>query len=411
VTATRDRIVILPRDVAARVLTAAFARGAWAVALVTLSASIPIVIDMFVSRGLGDRLLWPLACLLAMGVVVLVSGLRPSTLSRVVYLVAGGLLALGYTVAVLHAEPSFNSDAQYLVNRLNFVVVLIGVAGAGTVAGVAWITGAYVTTIVVMLVASMILGMPVEAGLGPTIGFVVSISTFLSITLEIRSRARSVPDLARLEAETRRLAVEDQFEQRAAAIVHDTVLGDLAAVMHSTGEVDEKMRARFRADVATLADPSWLSDSSSFEPSGPVDSELRIALTTLATEFQWRGLSVNTSGSYAGVVGISPEAATALVASIRACLENVVRHARCESADLVFDSSDGHLTAIVVDSGVGFDPRAVAVDRLGIRASIVGRIEQLGGTVKVWSSPGAGTSVVISLPSVVDKARTDEWHQ
>jgi glucose-6-phosphate-specific signal transduction histidine kinase len=234
------------------------------------------------------------------------------------------------------------------------------------------------------------------------------LTCFLTVSLESRSRARTIPDLARLQAETRRLDVESQFEQRAAAIVHDTVLGDLAAVMHSNGVVDDRMRARFRADIATLADPSWLSDSATFERHVPVDSELRLAISTLATEFQWRGLSVNTSGNYDGVVGVSREAAAALVFAIRACLENIVQHAQCDSADLVFDSSPDHVTAMVVDSGVGFDPQHVSPDRLGIRGSIVGRIEQHGGTVKVWSSPGSGTSVVIYLPAAPKPEGTND---
>lgn len=380
-------------------MSTALGRGTLAVALTSLITSIPILIDVFLQHGLADRLAVPLTCLVAMTALAAVCGFRPSTAARVVYLSVGGFIAFVYTVSVLSADPSLNSNAQYLANRVGFILVLIAVSSATPVVGVLWIVGGFSTAMAVAVLASLFLGIRVDPGFAPVIALTVALAGFLAVKLENRSRALMVPDLARLEEETRLLALESQFEQRAAAIVHDTVLGDLAAVMSSPDEIDDRMRAKLLADVTTLADPSWLSDSSSFEPTVPVDSELRIALGSLAMEYQWRGLTVNTSGNYASVVGIEPAAATALVAAIRASLENVVRHAKCESADLVFDSSEHRLTAMVVDSGIGFDPANVAHDRLGIRGSIVGRIEEHGGTVKVWSREGAGTSVVITLPT------------
>jgi hypothetical protein len=405
-----DRVVILPRDVAAKVMSGALARGTLAVALVSLVSAIPIVCDVFINHGVGHKLVLPVLFLLAMIVLVAVCGLKPSPFARSLYLLIGGALALGYTVSVLTADPSLNDDAQYLGNRVSYILVLIVVMGSGPIAGVAWILGGFAVATAVNVVASLILGYSVDPGLAAVFSLGVAASCFIAVHFENRNRARMVPDLARLAQETRSMELESQFELRAAAIVHDTVLGDLAAVMHSDDTVDERMRARLRADIATLADTSWLSDSSSFEPTVPVDSELRIALGALAMEYQWRGLTVSTSGNYSSVVGISPGAASTLVAVIGACLENIVQHAKCDSADLVFDSTDRHLTAMVVDSGVGFDPDRVASDRLGLRASIVGRIEAHGGTVKVWSSPGSGTSIVITIPSEVSETREGPDH-
>ena len=59
---------------------------------------------------------------------------------------------------------------------------------------------------------------------------------------------------------------------------------------------------------------------------------------------------------------------------------------------------------MIVDHGVGFGPEDVASDRFGLRASMVSRIEAHGGTVRVWSRPGSGTSVLISMPNVEAEA-------
>ena len=44
----------------------------------------------------------------------------------------------------------------------------------------------------------------------------------------------------------------------------------------------------------------------------------------------------------------------------------------------------------VRDRGAGFDPDAVPEDRLGVRNSIIDRMQRHGGTAEVRSTPGRG---------------------
>jgi len=53
---------------------------------------------------------------------------------------------------------------------------------------------------------------------------------------------------------------------------------------------------------------------------------------------------------------------------------------------------------MVIDSGSGFVEQSVGGDRLGLRQSIRGRIEGVGGSVQVWTTPGVGTSVSLTVP-------------
>jgi hypothetical protein len=48
------------------------------------------------------------------------------------------------------------------------------------------------------------------------------------------------------------------------------------------------------------------------------------------------------------------------------------------------------------DQGVGFDPGRIPPDRLGLRESVLGRMEDVGGSATVRSAPGRGTTVVLS---------------
>ena len=94
----------------------------------------------------------------------------------------------------------------------------------------------------------------------------------------------------------------------------------------------------------------------------------------------------------------SPQVVEAITGAIRSCLENVVKHSSSDSAEIFVDYTRKNLTVMIADYGVGFDLGAIPADRLGIRRSIVQRIETVGGNVKIWTAPDAGTSVIIEVP-------------
>jgi signal transduction histidine kinase len=121
-------------------------------------------------------------------------------------------------------------------------------------------------------------------------------------------------------------------------------------------------------------------------------------MLAVVNDFQWRGLTIEVSGDTRVVVEITSASREALIGALRACLENVLSHAGTTKVELSFDRIDDSFTVMVVDHGEGFEPRTIGIDRLGIRSSIVRRIEGCGGSVRLWSAPGAGTSVVLSVP-------------
>jgi signal transduction histidine kinase len=67
-------------------------------------------------------------------------------------------------------------------------------------------------------------------------------------------------------------------------------------------------------------------------------------------------------------------------------------------AEVELISDDKNVTVMVTDRGQGFDPAAVGSDRLGLRSSVAERMAAVGGSARVWSAPGEGTSVIISAP-------------
>jgi signal transduction histidine kinase len=102
------------------------------------------------------------------------------------------------------------------------------------------------------------------------------------------------------------------------------------------------------------------------------------------------------------VVGDAPWApggpADAVVAATREALTNAARHSGAERVDLFAEVGDAGVEVFVRDRGAGFDPAAVGPDRLGVRRSIVERMERNGGTATVTTAPGAGTEVHLAGP-------------
>ena len=392
------RIAILPREVSSEVVTAAVARGGWGVSIAIVAMDIPILVDVLGRRGILSELPIPLATLVFMLALLIVTGVRPTPLLRGVYIVGAAAAAVAFTVTLLRADATLGGDTTYLVNRPAVVLVLLSPIVMRPAAGILWSTIGLGVSLASTLIASLIVGVPFFPGWGPFTVWGVYTSAYVVLTLVRRSQATTIPDLGRLEDETRRMALESQFEQRAAAVIHDTVLGDLTVVMNSIGPLDDRTRERFRADVATLKNPTWLRQADDLLTVDVRDAALRNGTMALVSEMQWRGLTVDMTGNNDTVVRLSPEVADAILDALRVCFENVLAHSGAKSAELVAGGSDHALTYMVIDHGSGFDP--VLAVRRGLRAAL-DRIETLGGSVRIWSQPGIGTSVLISVPQGV----------
>ena len=83
-------------------------------------------------------------------------------------------------------------------------------------------------------------------------------------------------------------------------------------------------------------------------------------------------------------------------------LTNMRKHARARQVRIESRRERGEVRLVVADDGEGFDPAAPPLERgPGERVGLVGmqeRIGALGGTLKIESLPGAGTSVTATIP-------------
>ena len=73
----------------------------------------------------------------------------------------------------------------------------------------------------------------------------------------------------------------------------------------------------------------------------------------------------------------------------------MARHGGASNASVLLSVHGGRVRLVVEDDGGGFDP-AAPTSRFGL-AGIRERVEMLGGQLRIESSPGSGTAVVVDL--------------
>jgi signal transduction histidine kinase len=78
-------------------------------------------------------------------------------------------------------------------------------------------------------------------------------------------------------------------------------------------------------------------------------------------------------------------------------MSNAARHSGSDVVSVYAEMTDREVTVHVRDRGRGFDPAAIPDDRMGVRESIVKRLDRHGGRAAVHSAPGDGTRIELAM--------------
>lgn len=97
-------------------------------------------------------------------------------------------------------------------------------------------------------------------------------------------------------------------------------------------------------------------------------------------------------------VALDKPAQLALYRITQESLTNIGKYAGCTEAWVRLQAEGATVRLSVHDNGKGFDPQRVPHGRHGLLGMRV-RVESHGGTLRVDSAPGAGTTIVATLPS------------
>jgi len=96
---------------------------------------------------------------------------------------------------------------------------------------------------------------------------------------------------------------------------------------------------------------------------------------------------------------LSSEVARAVADATAEAVHNAVRHSGPGQVHVAVLAAPTTVSIAITDSGIGFDPDAISPARHGIKDSILGRVQRIGGQVVIETAPGAGTSVKLEFPN------------
>lgn len=228
--------------------------------------------------------------------------------------------------------------------------------------------------------------------------FATVLGLIICVTIGILRRAAERADRAAADAieqyrEAASATALSNERLRLDGLLHDSVMTALLTAAHA-GSSEERMASAILAQSALER----------LDQQGTAASESTPAtLTEIAARIRFT-VGSGTAEPIVNVTCESPERLLLPANVVRAVTEatteavqNAVRHSRagrCE-VSLTGNRADGYAKVgiSIKDNGSGFDPGLVSDRRLGIRVSIVGRMEAVEGSAKIITTPRAGTEV------------------
>jgi signal transduction histidine kinase len=194
-------------------------------------------------------------------------------------------------------------------------------------------------------------------------------------------------------AKTSALAVQTERAEIAAHL-HDSVLQTLALIQKNADTPTTVVRLA-RAQERDLRQYLYQDPS---RPTGTLTDRLE-DLAAAIEDDHGQPIEVVTVGSATGP-WLDP-----VLQATREAMLNGVRHAG--PVQVYAEGRPDAVEVFVKDRGPGFDLATIPPDRLGIRESVVGRMERAGGTARIITGDG-GTEVRLHLPVPEENGKNGE---
>jgi len=216
-------------------------------------------------------------------------------------------------------------------------------------------------------------------------GFVATVVVLVGVVLATAPLWRRLLDS---RADERAARIRSEERAAVAAHLHDSVLQTLALVQKHAGDPAQVTRLA-RGQERELR--SWL-----YAPRTAEGGTWAGRVSELVADVE-ADHEVAVDPVVVGDLDVD-DAVEALARATREAVVNAAKHAGVATVDLYTEVTPSAVTVFVRDRGAGFDPDRVPEDRRGLRDSVVGRLQRVGGTATVHTAPGAGTEVELVLP-------------
>ncbi|SEG34580.1 Signal transduction histidine kinase [Thermomonospora echinospora] len=189
-----------------------------------------------------------------------------------------------------------------------------------------------------------------------------------------------------LDAE-RRERIRSQERAELAAHIHDSVLHTLTLIQRNAADSREVQRLA-RSQERTLR--NWL-----YQPQADPDRTFAAAVRETAGEVEDdHGVPIEVV--CVGDCPLDPRLGAALQAA-REAMVNAAKYSEAPSVSVYAEVEGDDVAIFVRDRGKGFDMDGIPQDRMGVRGSIIGRMERNGGKATVRTAPGEGTEVRLEM--------------
>ncbi|MEO5535229.1 MAG: ATP-binding protein [Pseudolysinimonas sp.] len=343
-----------------------------------------LVVAAQVAIGLSRSIWWPLLALAGGNGIVLVVALLDAPPGPAAWL------------AILNLGAASLASVSLVLTTSPIRIALLTLGGIATVA-----------TVVVAEISS-----PAQAlrSAGTVlVGWGLAALITVWISAGVPQVAKRIASIGRAHRAERQASELEAQRRQSARLLHDTVLASLTLLAHSGVGVkpdalrqqaaeDAKLLRQLRLGTVPIPQPAagGTADGSPASNPNPDDTVLGTTLESVKQRFGRMGLKVSWHGT--GQVLLPSDVLDAFLLALAECLENVRRHSGVTEAHVTITDDAKMVRALVTDAGVGFDITDIEATKLGFAESVVGRLREVGGNARLFSSPGSGTTVALEVP-------------
>src|SRR5688500_13440481 len=188
--------------------------------------------------------------------------------------------------------------------------------------------------------------------------------------------------------------VHDDAIQRLVVVKHE--LDELGVATHGTNDARQHHLNGIRNEVQDLTD-ALRKLAHRLHPAAIEQAGVAVALRQLAEETA-RSSDVQVDLELPDdELGLSRDARLALFRIAQESLRNVAKHSGANRASLTLRRFEQFAELVIRDQGVGFDQAAGTRVGIGL-VGIDERARLVGGTARIHSAPGGGTTVTARVP-------------
>jgi signal transduction histidine kinase len=189
------------------------------------------------------------------------------------------------------------------------------------------------------------------------------------------------------------LAKSDAIQRerdRIDALVHDSVLTTLLVAANARDE----SAANDAHELAKVAMQKLDSAQETMSQSQTISVNSLFSALSLAIERQHEKVLINSEGE--SDFWVPSPVAEALTESTLQAVSNAVQHAGTDSQiEVLLRGAARGIKIVVKDNGRGFRVSRVPKNRLGLKLSIIGRLQSVGGRAFIDSKLGVGTNIIL----------------